>query len=280
MVVTYSFSYNVFYMKIYSWNVNGIRAVQKKGLLDPFIEKHQPDILCIQETKSQEHQVEDIFTELLPEYKQYWHSAERKGYSGTAIFTKIEPISILSGLPDSIKKKYTLHDKYGDTTKEGRILTIELDSYFISTVYTPNSKEDLSRIPMRQQWDPAYLEYMKLLEKKKPVVFCGDFNVAHAELDLARPKPNKGKKGFTQEERGGIDNMIERGFVDTFRMFRDDGEHYTWWSHWGGARDRNVGWRIDYIMASKALIPIIKNAKIHPKVLGSDHCPVSIDITL
>jgi len=267
-------------MKIYSWNVNGIRAVHKKGLLEPFIAKHSPDVLCIQETKAQPDQVEEIFAELLPEYEQFWHSAERKGYSSTAIFTKIEPISTLYGLPDDIKKKYTLEDEYGDTTKEGRILTIEFEECFISTVYTPNSKEDLSRIPMRQQWDPAYLAYMKQLENEKPVIFCGDFNVAHTELDLARPKENKGKKGFTEQERSGFDAMIDNKFVDTLRMFHKDSGLYTWWSHWGGARERNVGWRIDYVMVSKSLTDLVKNAKIHPEVLGSDHCPVSIDISL
>jgi exodeoxyribonuclease-3 len=254
--------------------------VQNKGLLEPFIAKHAPDVLCIQETKAQPEQVEDLFAELLPEYEQYWHSAERKGYSSTAIFTKMEPISVLYGLPDDIKKRYHLEDSYGDTTKEGRILTLEFDHVYVSTVYTPNSKEDLSRISMRQQWDPAYLEYMKRLEKEKPVVFCGDFNVAHTELDLARPKPNKGKKGFTDEERTGIDKMIEEGFVDTLRLFHKDDGHYTWWSHWGGARERNVGWRIDYVMVSKELEALVKNAKIHPDVLGSDHCPVSVDLSL
>lgn len=267
-------------MKIYSWNVNGIRAVQKKELLVPFIAKHQPDVLCIQETKAQPDQVEDIFAELFPEYEQYWYSAEKKGYSSTAIFTKIEPNEVLYGLPKDITEKYELSDSYGDTTKEGRVLTLEFDNLFVSTVYTPNSKEDLSRIPMRQQWDPAYLEYMKRLESEKPVVYCGDFNVAHTELDLARPKPNKGKKGFTQEERSGIDKMLENGFVDTLRMFHKDDGHYTWWSHWGGARERNVGWRIDYVMVSAVLRDIVTAARIHPEVQGSDHCPVSVDIAI
>ena len=275
----YIYMYTII-MKIYSWNVNGIRAVQKKGLLKPFITKYQPDVLCFQETKAQEDQVEDIFAELYPEYEQYWHSAERKGYSGTAIFTKIAPIQALYGIPEDLKQKYNLDDTYGDTTKEGRVVTLEFDQVFVSTVYTPNAKEDLSRIPMRQHWDPAYLEYMKRLESKKPVIFCGDFNVAHTELDLARSKQNKGKKGFTLEERTGIDNMIKNGFIDTFRLFHKDGGHYTWWSHWGGARERNVGWRIDYVMVSKSLCDFVKNAKIHPDVIGSDHCPVSIDIAL
>lgn len=261
-------------MKIYSWNVNGIRAVHRKGLLEPFLASHDPDILCLQETKANQEQFDLDFEE----YHEFWHSAEKKGYSGTAIFSKTEPVDVISGIPETIAKKYELLDTYGDTTKEGRVLTAEYEPFFVSTVYTPNAKDDLSRIPMRQAWDPAYLEFMNKLQKKKPVIFCGDFNVAHTEIDLARPKPNVGKKGFTDEERVGIDNMIKKGFVDTFRLFNQEGDNYTWWSHFGGARERNVGWRIDYVMASESLTEIIKNARIHPDVLGSDHCPVSIEL--
>ncbi len=264
-------------MKIYSWNVNGIRAVDRKGLFQPFIDKHQPDILCLQETKAQEEQS----TVDLPDYEEYWCSAERKGYSGTAIFTKKEPIEAILGLPPDIGEKYALDDEYGDTTKEGRITTLEFDEFFVSTVYTPNAKDDLSRIPMRQAWDPAYLEFMNRLESEKPVIYCGDFNVAHKEIDLARPKPNVGKRGFTTEERSGFDAMAAAGFVDTLRHFQPDTtDLYTWWSHWGGARERNVGWRIDYVMTSPALAPLLKSARIHPDVMGSDHCPVSIEISL
>ena len=267
-------------MKIFSWNVNGIRAVQKKGLLEPFVKKFKPDILCIQETKAQEDQVAELFEAEYPEYEQYWHSAERKGYAGTAIFTKIEPIQAIYGIPDNIKKKYKLEDSFGDTTKEGRVLTLEFDHYYVSTVYTPNAKEGLLRIPMRLEWDPAYLEYMKKLEKKKPLIYCGDFNVAHTEDDLARPKENDGNKGFTKEERDGLDAMIDAGFIDTFRMSHEGNGFYTWWSHWGGARDRNVGWRIDYIMTSSVFKDEIKQANIHPEVMGSDHCPVSIELNI
>jgi len=263
-------------MKIFSWNVNGIRAVVKKGEFQAFIKKYSPDILCLQETKAQEGQAEID----LPEYEEYWNSAERKGYSGTAIFTKITPNEAIYGIPEYITEKYKLKDDYGDTTTEGRVVTLEFDDFYISTVYTPNAKDDLSRIPMRQQWDPAYLQFMKELMKEKPVVFCGDLNVAHQELDLARPKENAGKKGFTQEERSGIDAMLEAGFLDTFRLFNKDGGNYTWWSAWGGARERNVGWRIDYVMASHELQPLIKNARIHPEVMGSDHCPVSIEVSI
>jgi exodeoxyribonuclease-3 len=156
----------------------------------------------------------------------------------------------------------------------------EFDAFYVATVYTPNAKDDLSRIPMRQAWDPAFLEYMKRLEEEKPVIFCGDFNVAHTELDLARPKENKGKKGFTTEERGGFDDMVEQGFVDTFRLFNQENGNYTWWSNFGNARERNVGWRIDYVMASQALIPLIKQARIHSDIFGSDHCPVSLEVAI
>lgn len=263
-------------MKIYSWNVNGIRAVHKKGLFVPFIEKHRPDILCLQETKAEQDQSEVD----LPDYEEYWHSAEKKGYSGTAIFTKIAPIEAIYGLPDHIIKQFDLADKYGDTTTEGRITTLEFEAFYVVSVYTPNAKDDLSRLPVRERWDQAFLIYMKELEDVKPVVFLGDLNVAHTEQDLARPKENKGKKGFTEEERRGIDNMIAAGFVDSFRLFREGDGHYTWWSHWGAARERNVGWRIDYGMVSKDLVPLVKKASIHPDVFGSDHCPVSLEISL
>lgn len=263
-------------MKLYSWNVNGIRAVLKKGDFQRFIEKHNPDILCLQETKANKEQVEID----LPEYEEYWYSAEKKGYSGTAIFTKHPPLDVMYGIPEDIVKQYELADGYGDTTKEGRVVTLEFEPFFVSTVYTPNAKDDLSRIPMRQHWDPAYLAFMKRLEAVKPVIYCGDFNVAHTEDDLARPKENEGHKGFTNEERGGFEAMVRAGFMDTFRMFTKGNGHYSWWSAWGGARERNVGWRIDYIMVSKVLADTVLNAKIHSDVYGSDHCPVSIELTL
>ncbi len=263
-------------MKIYSWNVNGIRAVLKKGDFQRFLAAHQPDILCLQETKANRDQVEVD----LPEYEEYWNSAEKKGYSGTAIFTKQTPISVIKGIPVDIAKRYHLIDSYGDTTKEGRVLTLEFEGFFVSTVYTPNAKDDLSRIPMREQWDKAYLEFMKQLELEKPVVFCGDLNVAHTEIDLARPKENKGKKGFTAEERRNFADFIAAGFTDTFRLFEKEGGHYTWWSHFAQARARNIGWRIDYVLASADLLPLIKSARIYNDVMGSDHCPVSIDLML
>ncbi len=276
LVVVFTYIGIILSMKIYSWNVNGIRAVLKKGELQSFLKKNNPDILCLQETKANQEQV-DLD---LPEYEAFWHSADKKGYSGTAIFTKHSPLDVILGLPEHIATKYKLTDTYGDTTKEGRILTLEFEHFYLSTVYTPNAKDDLSRVPMRQNWDPAYLEFMKELESEKPVVFCGDLNVAHTELDLARPKENKGKKGFTEEERSGLDNFVKAGFIDTFRIFEKDNGHYTWWSHFAQARERNVGWRIDYVFTSESIVSLVKNARIHDDVFGSDHCPVSIELAI
>lgn len=263
-------------MKIYSWNVNGIRAVWNKGMFQKFIEEHDPDILCLQETKAQQDQSEVD----LPQYEEYWSSAVKKGYSGTAIFTKTKPLEVLYGFPDVIAKNYTeMADSYGDPLQEGRVLAAEFPDYYILTVYTPNSKGDLSRLELRhKQWDKAFLDYAKLLELKKPVIFCGDLNVAHTEDDLAKPKPNIGKHGFTDEERQGFQNFLDNGFIDTFRMFTQGNGHYSWWTHWANARDRNVGWRIDYFLVSEALKSQIKSAKIHADVMGSDHCPVSIEL--
>lgn len=262
-------------MKIISWNVNGIRAVHKKGLFMSFIIKHKPDILCLQETKAEQHQSEVD----LPDYQEYWNSAERKGYSGTAIFTKEKPISVALDIPEKIAKKYDLEDSYGNPNMEGRVVTAEYKNFYVVSVYTPNSKDDLSRIPLRQKkWDPAFLEYMTMLEKVKPVIFCGDLNVAHTADDLARPKENVGRKGFTVQEKEGIDNIIFSGFVDTFRIFTKGNGHYTWWSHFANARARNVGWRIDYIFVSNKLKSKVKKAVIHKDVFGSDHCPIEIEI--
>ncbi len=263
--------------KLFSWNVNGIRAVIKKGEFQKFIAKYQPDILCLQETKAKQGQAEID----LPDYTEFWNSAEKPGYSGTAIFTKIEPIAVSNGLPEDIVKKYDMEDDYGHPNKEGRVLTAEFDKFYVVTVYTPNAKDDLSRVALRhKQWDPAFLEYCKSLEKKKPVLFCGDLNVAHTEDDLARPKPNIGKKGFTTEEREGFDNFIKAGFVDTLRMFVQGNGYYTWWTHWANARANNVGWRIDYWLVSKNFKSHIKNAELHSDQMGSDHCPVSITLDL
>ncbi len=262
-------------LKIYSWNVNGIRAVYNKGLFAPFIEAHQPDILCLQETKAQPDQSPVD----LPDYQEYWNSAEKKGYSGTAIFTKTKPLNVINGLPEDIIKKYGVHgDVYGEPNKEGRVITAEYPDFFIVGVYTINVKDDLSRVPIRQAWDKAFLSYLKQLESQKPVIFCGDLNVAHTEDDLARPKENVGKRGFTDEERAGFEALIDHGFVDTFREFTKGNGHYSWWTHWANARERNVGWRIDYFLVSKVLKSRLKSAKIHSDIMGSDHCPVSIEL--
>jgi len=263
-------------MKIISWNVNGIRAVHKKELFVPFVRKYKPDIICLQETKAEQHQSEVD----LPDYEEYWNSASRKGYSGTAIFTKEKPLSIVLDIPKDIAKKYKgLKDKYGEANGEGRVICAEFKNFFVVTVYTPNAKDDLSRISMRHDmWDKAFLAYMKALEKKKPVIFCGDLNVAHTHDDLARPKENIGKKGFTDEERKGFQNFVDAGFVDTFRMFNKDNGHYTWWSHFAGARARNVGWRIDYFLVSPKLKSKVKSASILPEVMGSDHCPIVLEL--
>lgn len=265
-------------MKIYSWNVNGIRAVIRKEALIPFIEAEQPDILCLQETKAQPEEI----TLGLDDYHTYVNSAEKKGYSGTAILSKTEPISTSNGLPDDIKQQFDMTvDTFGDPNNEGRVMTAEYPSFYLLTVYTPNAKDDLSRIPLRHnQWDPAFLAYCKRLEETKPVVFCGDLNVAHTELDLANPKPNKGKKGFTEEERSGFQAFLDAGFVDTLRMFKEGNGYYTWWSNFGGARGRNVGWRIDYFLVSASLKDKVKSADIHSAVMGSDHCPVSVTLDL
>lgn len=263
--------------KIFSWNVNGIRAVIRKDEFVPFVHKYQPDILCLQETKAKQGQAEID----LPGYSEHWNSADKAGYSGTAIFSKPKVLSVVNGLPDSIIKKYPMIDDYGDPNKEGRVITAEYDKFYVVTVYTPNAKDDMSRIPLRHKyWDPAFLAYCKELEKLKPVIFCGDLNVAHTEDDLARPKPNIGKRGFTNEEREGFQNFIDAGFVDTFRMFHQGNGHYTWWTHWANARANNVGWRIDYFLVSGSLKNHVKQAAIHPDVMGSDHCPVSITLDI
>jgi len=265
-------------MKLYSWNVNGIRAVVKKGLFQKFVRAHRPDVLCLQETKAERGQIEID----LPGYHEYWHSAVKKGYSGTAIFSREEPLAVTNGFPRTFAKRFRFADELErDSSEEGRLITAEFPKLYVVTVYTPNAKDDLSRLTLRHKhWDPAFLAYVKQLEKKKPVAFCGDLNVAHTELDLANPKPNRGKKGFTDEEREGFQNFIDAGFVDTLRLFKQGNGHYSWWSHFSNSRARNVGWRIDYFLVSDALRKAVKAAQIHADVMGSDHCPVSVTLTL
>ena len=258
-------------MRICSWNVNGIRAVLKKGALQSFISEYQPDILCLQETKAKQGQAEVDF----PEYEEIWNSAERLGYSGTAIFTKIKPVSIKDGI------EFKFEDKYGDLNKEGRVLVAEFKEFYLVNVYTPNSKPDLSRLNLREkEWDPEFLNLLTTLEREKPVIVCGDFNAAHEEIDIARPDTNHHSAGFTDEERKGISNLLKAGFVDTFRFLHPNSERYTWWSHWGNARANNVGWRIDYFLVSEELKALLLDAEIYESVFGSDHCPISIDLNL
>jgi exodeoxyribonuclease III len=264
-------------MRIASWNVNGIRAVHKKGDFDRMIKSLKPDVLCLQETKAEEHQSPVD----LPDYEEFWSSATKKGYSGTAIFTKQPPEDVLYGMPEDLVEQFGLADDgYGNPNEEGRVITADMSEFYVVSVYTPNAKDDLSRLALRHKhWDPAFLAYMKRLEAEKPVIFCGDLNVAHTPDDLARPKENEGVKGFTLEEREGIQALVDAGFVDTFRLHTAGNGHYSWWSHWANARDRNIGWRIDYIFVSKRLAPRVKKAEIHSEVFGSDHCPVSVTIS-
>jgi exodeoxyribonuclease III len=264
-------------VKIYSWNVNGIRAVLRRGQFAPFLAAHQPDILCLQETKAERGQIEID----LAGYHEYWNSAIKKGYSGTAIFSREKPISVTNGFPESFAKRYQFADELlRDSAEEGRVMAAEFEKFYVVTVYTPNAKDDLSRVPLRfGHWDPAFLAYCQQLEKTKPVIFCGDLNVAHTELDLANPKPNRGKKGFTDEERKGFQNLVDAGFVDTFRLFKQGNGHYTWWSNFANSRARNIGWRIDYFLVSQQLRAAVQAADIHADVPGSDHCPVSIQLT-
>lgn len=252
-------------MKLISWNLNGIRAVAKKGLNDILTDLNA-DVFCFQETKATPEQVREVLFDL-PQYHVHALGAEKKGYSGTAIISKQEPISV----------KY--HMGIDEHDKEGRIICAEFENYFVVTVYTPNSKGDLSRLDYRQKWDADFLEYLKDLESKKPVLVCGDLNVAHRPIDLARPKENYDKSaGFTQAEIDGLDAYVNHGFVDTFRLKNPDKVQYSWWSYRGGARERNVGWRIDYFLCSETLKDSIKSAFILDQVKGSDHCPVGIEL--
>lgn len=264
-------------MKLYSWNVNGIRAVLSKGTFQKFIAEHDPDVLCLQETKAERGQVELD----LPQYTEHFYSAVKKGYSGTAILSKVPALRYIDGFPQDIIDTYRVTgDTYGDPNAEGRVIAAEFNDFWVVTVYTPNSKGDLSRLSLRYDvWDKAFLAYVQQLEQSKPVLFCGDLNVAHTELDLANPKPNVGKHGFTNEERERFQDFLDAGFVDTFRAANPNKpDAYTWWTHWANARARNVGWRIDYWLASKAIASRVHTPQIHADVMGSDHCPVSIEI--
>lgn len=261
---------------IFSWNVNGIRAITRKGDFKQLVQEKKPDILCLQETKAKPGQAEID----LPEYEEIWNSAKRPGYSGTAIFTKVTPLQTFCGFTDDINISYPWQeDAYGDPLSEGRVLTAEYPEFFLVTVYTPNSKPELTRLKLRELlWDPAFLKFLKELEKSKPVVVCGDFNAAHTEIDLARPKDNEENAGYTKEERQGIANLIHAGFIDTFRALHPHEQKYTWWTWRARARERNIGWRIDYFFISKSLEKHLHSAEIHNEIGGSDHCPVSITL--
>jgi exodeoxyribonuclease-3 len=253
-------------MKIVSWNVNGIRAVAKKNFFEDF-KTMDADILCLQETKAQDDQVAEALVPLEGFYI-YSNSAEKKGYSGTAIISKTEPISVSRDIG------ITEHDT------EGRVLCLEYNAFYLIDVYVPNSGSELKRLDYRQNWDKAFFNYLKNLEKSKPVIVCGDFNVAHKAIDLARPKPNYNKSaGFMQEEIDGMDRYTEGGLTDTFRyLYPEECDKYSWWSYRAGARGRNVGWRIDYFLVSESYLPSVKSASILNEILGSDHCPVAIEL--
>ena len=249
-------------MKFISWNVNGIRACREKGFMD-FFNEIDADFFCLQETKLQEGQIELD----LPGYEQYWNYAEKKGYSGTAIFTKHKPISVSYGI--GVEE----HDH------EGRVITLEYENFYMITVYVPNSQDGLARLDYRMRWEDDFLAYIKKLEESKPVVYCGDLNVAHKEIDLKNPKTNRKNAGFTDEERGKFSTVLENGFIDTFRYFYPDMENiYSWWSYRFSARAKNAGWRIDYFIVSSALMDKLKGAKIHTDIMGSDHCPVELEM--
>jgi len=252
-------------MKLISWNVNGIRAVLKKNFLE-FLDEHDPDVLLLQEVKAERDQVEEPFEE--NGWHVSWNHAVKKGYSGVAVLSKVEPLSVTPGIG------LNEHDQ------EGRVLTLEFDDFFVVNVYTPNSQNGLRRLPYRMEWNAAFLDHVKSLEKSKPVVFAGDLNVAHQEIVLARPKTNRKSAGFSDEERAGFDDIVAAGFVDTFRHFHpDEPDHYSWWSYRGGARGKNVGWRIDYFCVSAPFMDRVTSAKILPDVMGSDHCPVQIELS-
>lgn len=250
-------------MKLISWNVNGIRACLNKGFSE-FFKDANAEIFCLQETKCQPGQVELNFDG----YESYWNSAEKKGYSGTAIFTKIKPINVTYGI--GIEE----HDK------EGRIITLEFEKFYLVTNYTPNAKRELERLEYRMEWEDEIRNYLLKLKKTKPVIMCGDLNVAHEEIDLKNPKTNKGNAGFTNEERGKMTELLNAGFIDSFRYLYPQKVEYSWWSYMGHAREKNVGWRIDYFLVSEDIKKKIKEAKIHQEILGSDHCPVELEIDI
>lgn len=248
-------------MKLYSWNVNGLRACMTKGFAE-FLQEAAPDIICLQETKMQREQADFVF----PGYEEYWNSAERKGYSGTAVFTKVKPLAVTYGLG------HEEHDK------EGRVITLEFASFYLVTVYTPNSKDGLARLDYRMVWEDVFRAYLQELDAKKPVVVCGDLNVAAEEIDLKNPKTNRKNAGFTDEERAKFRELKAAGFTDSFRYLHPEEVKYSWWSYRFKAREKNAGWRIDYFVVSDRIAAKLQSAEIHNEVFGSDHCPVSVEL--
>ena len=275
---------------LFSWNVNGLRAVLKKQAIQNFLSVENPDFCCFQEVKAKPEQVKkEILDTPLENYQLHWNSAVRPGYSGTMTIAKtnLPILSTETNLSeyfkspdfDQAKSELLENDGFGSPFSEGRVLTLETENFYLVNVYTPNSKTDLSRLKLRHElWDPLFLTYLKHLEKTKPVVVCGDFNAAHQEIDLARPKQNTKNAGFTIEERQGISEILKQDFIDTFRSLNPDSNRYTWWSHWGKARENNIGWRIDYFFISKSLEKNLEAAEIYESILGSDHCPISITL--
>jgi len=251
-------------MRLLSWNVNGVRAALKKGLLD-WMAASRADVICLQETKAHPGDVQHV--PWPAGLQPHWHSAEKKGYSGTVVFTRTPPLAVTDGIGSAA------HDR------EGRVITAEYPDFFVVNVYQPNSQRGLTRLAYRtEEWDPQFLKFLRKLERRKPVVFCGDLNVAHQEIDLANPKSNRRNAGFTDEERTNFTKLLERGFVDTFREFEKGPGHYTWWSQMMNCRARNIGWRVDYFVVSAALRPRLRRAWIEPQVMGSDHCPVGLEL--
>lgn len=251
-------------MKLVSWNVNGLRACVTKGFMD-YYKESQADIFCVQETKLQAGQIE---MDLGEDVYQYWNYAIKKGYSGTAVFTRVKPLSVRYGMEE-------------DSEPEGRMITLEFDRFYLVNVYTPNAKRDLTRLPYRLEWEDRFLKYILQLERTKPVIVCGDLNVAHQEIDLKNPKPNMGNSGFTLEERGKMTELLAAGYVDSFRhLYPDRTDVYSWWSYMPKVRERNVGWRIDYFLVSNQLAPLVEDANIDCHVMGSDHCPVGLTLQL
>ena len=266
-------------MWLYSWNVNGVRACWNKGQLANWLERTQPECLCLQEIKATSEQ--SPWDQLDGYHQAWWPSQAKKGYSGVLTLSRSRPKSTRLGFPDKIQQSHNLVDRFGDINAEGRLLATEFDRFWLVNVYVPNSKGDLGRLPGRQCWDAALADHCRALASDKPVLICGDFNVAHQEIDLARPKANLGKHGFTEQERRGFDRLLETGLVDSFRHLHPDRtEAYSWWTAWGGARAKNVGWRIDYWLVGRQLASAIKSATIETEVIGSDHCPVGLELKL